>query len=100
MRGRACGPSCPRTATRSASPEILHVRLDRHEAMIVTDLLTFARRKHADTRGIVLSTFEEDVHRYQREDGVLAVLEKPVEVPRLRRELEGLTPYRASGPRD
>ena len=76
------------------------VRLDRHEAMIVTDLLTFARRKHADTRGIVLSTFEEDVHRYQREDGVLAVLEKPVEVPRLRRELEGLTPYRASGPRD
>jgi CheY-like chemotaxis protein len=68
------------------------VRLDRHEAMLVTDLLSFARLKHGGTRGIVISTVEEDVHRYQREDGVLAVLEKPVEVPRLRRELEGLTP--------
>ena len=66
------------------------VRLDRHEAMIVVDLLTFARRKHPTTCGIVISSFEDDVPRYRREEGVLAVLEKPVEVGRLRSELEAL----------
>jgi len=67
------------------------VRLDRHEAMpIVVDLLSFARRKHPATCGIVISSFEDDVARYLREDGVLAVLEKPVEVGRLRSELEAL----------
>jgi len=65
------------------------VRLERHEAMIV-DLLSFARRKHPSTCGIVISSFEDDVPRYLREDGVLAVLEKPVEVGRLRSELEAL----------
>jgi DNA-binding response OmpR family regulator len=71
------------------------VRLDRHEAMMVVDLLSFARLKHPATRGIVLSSFEDDVPRYRREDGVLAVLEKPVEVGRLRSELEALSSRQA-----
>jgi DNA-binding response OmpR family regulator len=73
------------------------VRLDRHETMIVADLLCFARRKHPGTRGIVLSSVMDDMPRYQRENGVVAVLEKPVEVPRLRHEVEALA-GRVSGP--
>ena len=69
------------------------VRLDRHEAMIVVDLLSFARRNHPTTCGIVISSFEENVARYRRERGVLAVLEKPVEISRLRSELEALTSH-------
>jgi len=38
----------------------------------------------------MIASFEDDVPRYLREDGVLAVLEKPVEVGRLRSELEAL----------
>jgi CheY-like chemotaxis protein len=71
------------------------VRLDRHDATIVVDLLSFARRRHPATRGIVLSSFEDDVARYRREDGMLAVLEKPMEVCQLRSELEALTARRA-----
>jgi CheY-like chemotaxis protein len=71
------------------------VRLDRHDATIVMDLLSFARRRHPATRGIVISSFEDDVGRYRREDGVLAVLEKPMEVCQLRSELEALTARRA-----
>jgi CheY-like chemotaxis protein len=71
------------------------VRLDRHDATIVADLLSFARRRHPATRGIVISSFEDDVARYRREDGVLAVLEKPLEVCQLRSELEALTARRA-----
>ncbi len=71
------------------------VRLDRQEAMIVADLLSFARRKHPSTYGIVISSFEDDASRYLREDGVLAVLEKPVEVGRLRSELEALSSRQA-----
>jgi DNA-binding response OmpR family regulator len=71
------------------------VRLDRHDATIVADLLDFARRKHPPTRGIVLSSFEDDVPRYRREHGVLTVFEKPVEVRQLRAELEALTPRQA-----
>ena len=67
------------------------VRLDRHEAMMVVDLLSFARLKHPATRGIVLSSFAEDVPRYMTEDGVQAVLEKPVDFSRLRDELAALT---------
>jgi CheY-like chemotaxis protein len=71
------------------------VRLDRHDATIVVDLLSFARRRHPATRGIVISSVEDDVARYRREDGVLAVLEKPLEVCQLRSELEALTARRA-----
>jgi DNA-binding NtrC family response regulator len=71
------------------------VRLDRHDATIMVDLLSFARRRHPATRGIVISSFEDDVARYRREDGVLAVLEKPLEVCQLRSELEALTARRA-----
>jgi len=69
------------------------VRPDRYEAMIVVDLLSFARRTHPGTCGIVISSFEENVARYRRERGVLAVLEKPVEISRLRSELEALTSH-------
>jgi DNA-binding response OmpR family regulator len=69
------------------------VRPDRYEAMIVVDLLSFARRTHPGTCGIVISSFEENVARYLREQGVLAVLEKPVEISRLRSELEALTSH-------
>jgi hypothetical protein len=65
--------------------------------MIVADLLAFARLQHRATCGIVISSFVDGVPRYRREDGVLTVLEKPVEVRRLRLELEALTSWRASG---
>jgi len=73
------------------------VRLDGHAAMIVADLLAFARLKNPATCGIVISSFVDGVHRYRREDGVLRVFEKPVEVRRLRLELGALTCGRAPG---
>jgi CheY-like chemotaxis protein len=73
------------------------VRLEGHAAMIVADLLAFARLRHPTTCGIVISSFVDGVPRYRREDGVLSVFEKPVEVRRLRHELEGLTCGRAPG---
>lgn len=73
------------------------VRLDGHAAMIVADLLVFARLRHPATCGIVISSFVDGVPRYRREDGVLSVFEKPVEVRRLRHELEILTSARAPG---
>jgi DNA-binding NtrC family response regulator len=75
------------------------VRLDGHAAMIVADLLAFARLKHPATCGIVISSFVDGVPRYRREDGVLTVFEKPVEVRRLRLELDALTCGRAPGAR-
>jgi len=66
------------------------VRLDGHASIIVADLLSFARRGHPSTCGIVISSFVDGVQRYRREDGVLSVFEKPVEVRRLRLELEAL----------
>jgi DNA-binding response OmpR family regulator len=66
------------------------VRLDGHAASIVADLLSFARLGHPTTCGIVISSFVDGVQRYRREDGVLSVFEKPVEVRRLRLELEAL----------
>ena len=66
------------------------VRPERHLTVSVLDLLRVARRYQPATSGIVLSSFEDDLPRYLREDGVLAVLEKPVEVGRLRSELEAL----------
>jgi DNA-binding response OmpR family regulator len=73
------------------------VRLEGHAAMIVADLLAFARLRNPATCGIVISSFVDGVPRYRRENGVLTVLEKPVEVPRLRLELEGLTCGRGPG---
>ena len=66
------------------------VRLDGHAASIVADLLSFARLGHPTTCGIVISSFVDGVQRYRREDGVLSVFEKPVEIRRLRLELEAL----------
>jgi DNA-binding response OmpR family regulator len=63
------------------------VRLDRDQVRII-DLLAFARRKHPPTRGIVISSSEDDAPHYRDEDGVVAVLEKPVDIRRLRLELE------------
>jgi CheY-like chemotaxis protein len=57
----------------------------------VLDLLRFARRYHAGTAAVVLSSFEDDSPRYQTEPGVLAVLPKPVEIRRLRQCLDALT---------
>jgi DNA-binding NtrC family response regulator len=74
------------------------VRLDGHTSMIVADLLAFARLQHPATCGIVISSFVDGVPRYRREDGVLTVFEKPVEVRRLRLELESLTCGRTQGP--
>ena len=74
------------------------VRLDGHAAMIVADLLAFARLTHPATCGIVISSFVEGSPRYRSEDGVRTVFEKPVEVRRLRLELEALTGGLAPGP--
>ena len=67
------------------------VRAERHVTLSVLDLLRFARQHHPGTSGVVISSFEDDTQRYRAEPGVLAVLEKPVEVPRLRSYLEALT---------
>jgi len=67
------------------------VRPERHVTLNVLDLLRFARRYRPATSGIVLSSFAEDVPRYMTEDGVQAVLEKPVDFSRLRDELAALT---------
>ena len=74
------------------------VRFDGHASLIVSDLLAFARLRYPATSAIVISSFVDDVPRYRREDGVLTVFEKPVEVRRLRLELESLTYGRTPGP--
>lgn len=76
------------------------VRPEQHATLSVLDLLRFARSYHATaagtTAGIVLSSFEEDAPRYRAEPGVLAVLQKPVEVRRLQLCLDALdAPARA-----
>jgi DNA-binding response OmpR family regulator len=72
------------------------VRLKRPKAMI-RDLLAFARRKHPPTRGIVISSSEDDAPHYRDVDGVVAVLEKPVDLHRLRLELKALMSREARG---
>lgn len=67
------------------------VRSGRHIRLSVLELLRFARRKHPATRGIIIATFEDDMRAHLHEPGVVAVLQKPLEVPRLRLELEALT---------
>jgi len=74
------------------------VRFDGHASVIVADLLAFARLRYPATCAIVISSFVDGVPRYRREDGVLTVFEKPVEVLQLRRELESLTSGRTPGP--
>jgi DNA-binding response OmpR family regulator len=67
------------------------VRPEQHVTPSVLDLLRFARRYHAGTAGVVLSSFEDVSPRYRSEPGVLAVLHKPVEIRRLRQCLDALT---------
>jgi len=71
------------------------VRPEARLTLNVLDLLRYARRHHAAASGIVISSFPAAESRYAAEPGVLAVLEKPVEVPRLRAYLEALTPHLA-----
>jgi CheY-like chemotaxis protein len=74
------------------------VRFDGRASLIVADPLAFARLRYPATCAIVISSFVDGVPRYRREDGVLTVFEKPVEVRRLRLELEALTYGRTPGP--
>ena len=68
---------------------------DRRPSMGVLDLLRLARRGHPSTCGIVISSSEENIPGDLAERGVVAVLEKPVDVSWLRFELESLTSRRA-----
>ena len=61
----------------------------------VLDLLNLARRGHPSTRGIVLSSSDENIPRDLAERGFVAVLEKPVDVSWLRFELESLASRRS-----
>ena len=63
----------------------------------VLDVLRLARRGHPSTCGIVISSSEEDMPGDLAERGVVAVLEKPVDVSWLRFELESLTARRPPG---
>ena len=65
-----------------------NVQSERHVTLNVLDLLRFARRYEPNTCAIVITSFDEDAPGYQMEEGVLAVLRKPVELSRLRVELE------------
>ena len=67
---------------------------DRRPTMGVLDLLRLARRGHPSTCGIVISSSEENIPGDLAERGVVAVLEKPVDVSWLRFELESLTSRR------
>ena len=65
-----------------------NVQSDRHVTLNVLDLLRFARRYEPGTSAIVLTSFDEEAQAYRMEDGVVAVLRKPVELSQLRVELE------------
>lgn len=65
-----------------------NVQSERHVTLNVLDLLRFARRYEPGTSAIVLTSFDEGAHGYQMEEGVVAVLRKPVELSQLRVELE------------
>jgi len=66
----------------------------RRPEMGVLDLLRMARRGHPSTCGIVISSSEENIPGDLAERGVVAVLEKPVDLSWLRFELESLTSRR------
>lgn len=63
----------------------------RNVLVSVLDLLRLARHGDPGVCGIVIASCAEDMPRDLPGQGVLAVLEKPVELSRLRRELETLT---------
>ncbi len=65
-----------------------NVQSDRHVTLNVLDLLRFARRYEPGTSAIVLTSFDEESQGYRTEEGVVAVLHKPVELSQLRVELE------------
>ena len=54
----------------------------------VLDLLRLARRGHARASGILVASCADDLPRNLAPEGVVAVLEKPVELSRLRHALE------------
>ncbi len=65
-----------------------NVQSDRHVTLNVLDLIRFARRYEPATSAIVITSFDEDTNGYRIEEGVVAVLRKPVELSQLRDELE------------
>ena len=65
-----------------------NVQSDRHVTLNVLDLIRFARRYGPTTSAIVITSFDEDTNGYRIEEGVVAVLRKPVELSQLRDELE------------
>jgi len=66
---------------------------DQRPEMGVLDLLSLARHGHPSTRGIVISSSGENMPGDLAERGVVAVLEKPVDVSWLRFELVSLTEH-------
>jgi len=60
----------------------------RNVMVTVLDLLRLARRGDPGVCGIVIASCVEDVPENLATDGILAVLEKPVELSRLRLALE------------
>lgn len=60
----------------------------RNVMVSAMDLLRLARRGDAGAYGIMIASVTEDVPRDWAEQGVVAVLEKPVELPRLRLALK------------
>lgn len=54
----------------------------------VLDLLRLARMAHAGTYGILVTSCGDDLPRDLAAQGVVAVLEKPVEIHRLQKALE------------
>jgi CheY-like chemotaxis protein len=65
-----------------------NVQSERHVTLNVLDLLRFARRYEPNTSAIVITSFDESAHGYRVEEGVVAVLAKPVELTQLRGTLE------------
>jgi DNA-binding response OmpR family regulator len=65
-----------------------NVQSERHVRLNVLDLLRFARRYEPNTSAIVITSFDDYAHGYRKEEGVVGVLRKPVELTQLRGELE------------
>ncbi|MGH7345987.1 MAG: response regulator [Candidatus Rokuibacteriota bacterium] len=61
-----------------------NVQAERHVTLNVLDLLRFARRNEPDTSAIVITSFDDDTCAYRMEEGVVAVLRKPVDLSQLR----------------
>ena len=65
-----------------------NVSPERHVSLNVLDLLRCARRYEPTTSAIVITSFDQSEPGYRMEEGVVAVLRKPVELTQLRVELE------------